>query len=97
MVYQIARPAGPATYVMPGSHALDPPYSWQLSRTWPLPRAPSEFESESRAPGTGMISGRGPPASEIAGLLTSVPQRALPPPSVSLIEQPTELLQPMTE
>jgi hypothetical protein len=53
----VAEPAAPSRYVIPGSHYLDPPYSQQLNPNWPFPRSPNAFESESRAPGTGMIGG----------------------------------------
>lgn len=69
----IAEPAGVQRYVIPGSHYLDPPYSWQLSETWPRPRTPGAFESESRAPGTGMISSG-------AGLPTRNDIARIPPP-----------------
>lgn len=54
-----ALPADPQKYVIPGSHLLDPPYSWHANRAWPYPRQPNVFESESRAPGTGLIAGPG--------------------------------------
>jgi hypothetical protein len=84
----IAQPAGPATYVIPGSHTLDPPYSWQANRAWPYPRQPGIFESESRAPGTGLIAGPGtiaeiipPPALQSPYIIpTADPAKALPPP-----------------
>src|SRR5215475_600976 len=47
----------PSKYVIPCSFLLDPPYSWAASRTWPYPRFPWKFETESRAPGTGLIWG----------------------------------------
>jgi hypothetical protein len=53
----MAQPADPSKYVIPGSHKLDPPYSWQTSETWPFPRSPRRMESETRAPGTGLIGG----------------------------------------
>lgn len=53
----IADPAEPSKYIIPGSHFLDPPYSWSLNPNWPRPRTPNAYESESRAPGTGMIGG----------------------------------------
>jgi hypothetical protein len=54
----IAKPARKVPrYVMPGSHWLDPPYSWEAQPTWPFPRPPRAFESETRAAGTGLIWG----------------------------------------
>jgi hypothetical protein len=61
----IALPPLPPHYIMPGSHFLDPPYSrlphhgppWKWGH-WPFPRDPWRFESETRAPGTGLIKGR---------------------------------------
>lgn len=55
----VAPPAKPSTYVIPGSHLLDAPYRAQLNPDWPYPRQPRAYESESRAPGTGMIHGGG--------------------------------------
>ena len=59
----IACPAPKPHYVIPGSHRLDPPYSWQHHAVppwwrgqWPMPRMPWCFESETRAPGTGLIT-----------------------------------------
>lgn len=52
----IALPAHPPHYVVPGSHKLDPPYSWNTP-WWPFPRPPWPFETESRAAGTGLIWG----------------------------------------
>jgi len=49
-----ALPAGPPRYVMPASHTLDPPYAW-MTATWPFPRPPWPYETESRAPGTGLL------------------------------------------
>lgn len=56
-------PAGPPRYVIPGSHTIDPRYT-QIPRPanqwvsgWPFPREPWPFESETRAPGTGLLSG----------------------------------------
>ena len=49
----IARPAREQHYVIPGSHWLDPPYAWQTPH-FPKPRPPWAFESETRAPGTGL-------------------------------------------
>lgn len=57
----IALPPLPPHYVMPGSHKLDPPYSHWLrgnpnfTGTFPFPRQPWAFESESRTGGTGLI------------------------------------------
>jgi hypothetical protein len=53
----IAKPSRPQHYVLPGSERLDPPYSWWSSPTWPFPRAPLAYESETRACGTGLIWG----------------------------------------
>ena len=47
-------------YALPGTHWLDPPYSW-MRPPWPHPRAPWAFETESRAPGTGLIWGKSSP------------------------------------
>lgn len=55
----MAQPADGPKYVIPGSHLLDPPYSWQANEHWPFPRPPRRMESEWRAPGTGMIHGGG--------------------------------------
>ena len=49
-------------YALPGTHWLDPPYSW-MRPPWPYPRAPWAFETESRAPGTGLIWGKARPIS----------------------------------
>ena len=83
----IAQPAGAATYVIPGSHNLDPPYIWAANRAWPYPRQPGVFESESRAPGTGLIAGPGtiaeiipPPALPSPFVAVGDPMKALPPP-----------------
>lgn len=83
----IAQPAGAATYVIPGSHNLDPPYSWAANRSWPYPRQPGVFESESRAPGTGLIAGPGtiaeiipPPPALQSPFVIPDPVKALPPP-----------------
>jgi hypothetical protein len=54
----IAKPAGKPHYVMPGSHKLDPPFAWETP-WWPFPRPPRRYETESRAPGTGLIWGSG--------------------------------------
>jgi hypothetical protein len=82
----IPLPAGPSPYVMPGSHNLDPPYSWQSSGTWPNPRTPQAFESESRAPGTGLIAsgGRLPTREAIA----DIPQPKQAPSVITEIERP---------
>ena len=53
----IALPPMEPHYVMPGSHWLDPPYSFKPP--FPFPRQPWPFETESRAPGTGLIWGSG--------------------------------------
>jgi len=64
---KLALPAGPCRYTLPGSHCLDPGYFQQRTGPpqfvgqWPFPRMPWAFETESRAPGTGLISGRGFP------------------------------------
>jgi hypothetical protein len=61
--WPIARPAESPQYVIPRSQCLDPPYSWSVRENpmywgqWPFPRQPWAFESETRAPGTGLISG----------------------------------------
>lgn len=71
-----AKPASQSTYVLPGSHTLDPPYSWELNRDWPNPRTPSAWESETRAPGTGFIGNPAPvptntaPTAEPAPVIT---------------------------
>jgi len=52
----IAKPARKPHYIIPGSHWLDPPYSWKTP-WFPFPRPPRAFETESRAPGTGLIWG----------------------------------------
>ena len=60
-----AFPARAPTYVIPCSHLLDPPYSqmptsfppWWRGQ-WPFPRSPWPLETESRAPGTGLITSR---------------------------------------
>jgi hypothetical protein len=58
----IACPPQWPHYVIPCSQNLDPPYSWQNSCVppwwqgqFPLPRLPWRYESETRAPGTGLI------------------------------------------
>ena len=50
-------PAGPPQYVLPRSQLLDPGWYQATSTTWPFPRAPWPLETESRAPGTGLIWG----------------------------------------
>lgn len=55
----IAKPSRPQHYVLPKSELMDPPYSWWASPTWPYPRAPLPYESETRARGTGLIWGGG--------------------------------------
>lgn len=58
-----ALPAHAPRYVMPGSHWVDPAYamipraSTPFNGGWPLPRMPWPGESETRAPGTGLIGG----------------------------------------
>lgn len=59
----IAKPPQAPHYVVPGSHLLDPPYAWQATGcppwwvgNFPTPRLPWPFESETRAPGTGLIT-----------------------------------------
>lgn len=52
----IALPTGPPHYVIPCSSTLDPPFSFQTP-TFPFPRFPLPFESETRACGTGLIRG----------------------------------------
>jgi hypothetical protein len=54
--YCPAFPASPPSYVIPGSQYLDPAYSPQLQPTWPYPRSPRAFESETRADGTGLLT-----------------------------------------
>lgn len=60
---KVPFPAPPCHYVIPGSNCLDPPYSARLQGPpqfvgqFPFPRQPWPFESETRAPGTGLISG----------------------------------------
>lgn len=57
----IAAPPKSPRYVMPGSNCLDPPYNQRLVGPpqfvgqWPFPRLPWPFESETRAPGTGLL------------------------------------------
>jgi hypothetical protein len=60
----VACPAPYPRYVIPQSHLLDPAYARQASPTWPWPRHPWAFESETRARGSGLItpSCRPPPA-----------------------------------
>ena len=66
--WPIAKPPQAPHYVIPGSHRLDPPYSWMFDPRvppwwrshWPMPRMPWPWESETRAPGTGLIRGGGP-------------------------------------
>jgi hypothetical protein len=67
-VKPIALPPPPCpSYVIPGSQNLDPPYSWQSSgpsfftSNFPWPRMPWPWESETRAPGTGLIATPCPP------------------------------------
>jgi hypothetical protein len=60
----IAAPPQCPRYVIPGSHRLDPPYSWMVNKAvpswwaarWPFPRQPWPFESCTRAPGTGLVT-----------------------------------------
>ena len=56
----VARPAPCPQYALPATHLYDPFYYQQLS-PWPFPRAPWPYESETRAPGTGLIMGPGTP------------------------------------
>jgi len=53
----VALPARWPVYVIPCSHLLDPFYARQLNPTFPFPRQPRAFESETRAGGTGLIWG----------------------------------------
>jgi len=53
----VALPARWPVYVIPCSNLLDPFYARQLNPNYPFPRAPWAFESETRAPGTGLIRG----------------------------------------
>lgn len=70
-----ALPAHQPRYVIPGSHWLDPAWYQEFRPTspftfgWPIPRIPWPNESETRAPGTGLISGPVP---------CRPPQRSLP-------------------
>jgi hypothetical protein len=85
-----ARPANAPTYVIPGSHNLDPPYSWVAGAAWPYPRSPNFLESESRAPGTGLIGGVNldvsiellPVYSSLYVIPVTDPPKLLPPPIV---------------
>ena len=52
----VALPAPYPHYVIPCSNLLDPAYVRQLQPGWPFPRAPWPFESETRAPGTGLLA-----------------------------------------
>lgn len=58
-----ALPAQPPRYVVPGSHWLDPAYyqGFRPTSPWsygyPIPRIPWPGESETRAPGTGLLAG----------------------------------------
>ena len=52
---RVALPAPCPHYVIPGSHAYDPFYAWQIP-PFPFPRAPWPFESETRAAGTGLLT-----------------------------------------
>ena len=52
----IALPARLPHYVIPCSSSLDPPFSLRTA-TWPFPRFPRPFETETRADGTGLIWG----------------------------------------
>jgi hypothetical protein len=51
---RIACPAPWPHYVVPGSHMYDPVY-YQRVPPFPFPRAPWPYESETRAPGTGLL------------------------------------------
>lgn len=51
---RIACPAPWPHYVIPGSHFYDPFYYQQIP-PFPFPRAPWPYESETRAPGTGLL------------------------------------------
>lgn len=63
MQTRVACPARWPHYVIPDSHWLDPPYAHMLGHPtffrggWPWPRIPWPFESNTRAPGTGLIRG----------------------------------------
>lgn len=82
-----SRPVGNLTaqptlwprYVIPCSHLLDPAYATSLNATYPFPRMPRAFESETRADGTGLIWG----ASGVPGAPTQPcpPQGSFPCPS----------------
>ena len=88
----IALPPAPPRYVMPGSHWLDPPYAqipiWppQFQGRWPFPRHPWPFESDTRAPGTGLLMGpvrccTAPPPPPPWGFPCPPPLSVLPSPS----------------
>jgi len=57
---KVPLPAFPCHYTIPGSHLLDPPYSARTP-TFPFPRFPWPFETESRRAGTGLLGGPGVP------------------------------------
>ena len=74
-----AAPAHSPRYVVPGSHWTDPAYA-QIPRAatpwaggWPFPRVPWPGESETRAPGTGLLGTVPCPPP-----LTAAQQRRLP-------------------
>jgi hypothetical protein len=55
---RIAAPAPCPRYVIPGSQCTDPGWYQSGRCCWPfpVPRQPWPFETESRAPGTGLIA-----------------------------------------
>ena len=55
-----ARPAPCPQYALPATHLYDPAYYHNLP-PWPFPRHPWPYETESRAPGTGLLGGPGLP------------------------------------
>jgi len=67
----VAFPARWPVYVIPCSHLLDPFYVRQLQPTFPFPRQPWPFESETRAPGTGLIRGSQCPTPTTTSLPTT--------------------------
>ena len=69
-----ARPAPCPQYALPATHLYDPVY-YQTLPPWPYPRAPWPFETESRAPGTGLLGGPG-----ISALPPPPPCPPCPPP-----------------
>ena len=83
----VALPADCPRYVIPCSNLLDPAYRTQLNPSFPYPRQPLAYESETRAPGTGLLFG-GP---TVVPFPTPVPCPPCPPPINPMVPGTTPL------